>query len=311
MIDGTRSWIKIESGGVQIDDNIVWSGSHEFEQPITCAGTSTFDSLLVTNGLDFTFGPLTLNSSKVRFGTFPTEYTLPSIPGEIGDALTISDVTVEGTGIPYATLSWQSSEGNFLGLTDTPEEYTGAAGKLVAVNGTADGLEFVDLGNTYEENLGNPTVSGYILSSDTSGNRSWIEMSGGSGSSSFIDLDDVPSDYSNQGQFTVKVNSATTALEFKKESFYKEDTYSHEFLNMDVYVFLDEEVGSSWEVFAVSDTYWARAWLKVNSGSLTFLQNESSDPEFTLSNPGFNRSLQINYNVVSDITIKFGFHRRT
>lgn len=49
------------------------------------------------------------------------------------------------TGGAAANPAWTSVATTFLGLTDTPVNYTGAAGKLVAVNSTPDGLEFVDL----------------------------------------------------------------------------------------------------------------------------------------------------------------------
>lgn len=44
-----------------------------------------------------------------------------------------------------ADLSWASVATTFLGLGDTPSSYTGHGGKLVAVNSTPDGLEFLDL----------------------------------------------------------------------------------------------------------------------------------------------------------------------
>jgi len=34
--------------------------------------------------------------------------------------------------------------GSFLNLPDTPATYTGQAGKIVAVNSAANGLEFID-----------------------------------------------------------------------------------------------------------------------------------------------------------------------
>lgn len=64
-----------------------------------------------------------------------------------------------------------------------------------------------------EPDLGNPAIDGYVLSSDTAGNRSWIEMAAG-GSSTFLDLTDTPADYTGQAGKIVLVNGTEDALEF-------------------------------------------------------------------------------------------------
>lgn len=67
-----------------------------------------------------------------------------------------------------------------------------------------------------EDSLGNPTVNGYVLSSDTSGNRLWVPQSGGGGggSSSFVGLTDTPSTFFGQNLFGLRVNNNADAVEF-------------------------------------------------------------------------------------------------
>jgi len=103
----------------------------------------------------------------------------------IGDAIdaagTINAVLVidMGAGWPSnelaAGVAWDESH-TFLSLTDTPNSYSGAGTKLVAVNSGATALEFV--------------------------------------SRTFIGLTDVPSSFSGAGSKLVMVNSGASALEF-------------------------------------------------------------------------------------------------
>ena len=103
----------------------------------------------------------------------------------IGDAIdaagTIDAVLVidMGAGWPSnelaAGVSWDEFH-TFLSLTDTPNSYSGAGTKLVAVNSGATALEFV--------------------------------------SRTFIGLTDVPSSFSGAGSKLVMVNSGASALEF-------------------------------------------------------------------------------------------------
>ena len=67
----------------------------------------------------------------------------------------------------------------FTGLSDSPTNYTGSAGKTLKVNSAGDAIEFVDV------------------------------------TTSFVGLTDTPSSLSGQGGKTVKVNSGGTALEFE------------------------------------------------------------------------------------------------
>lgn len=77
------------------------------------------------------------------------------------------------------------SVSTFPDLNDTPANYTGAAGKVVAVNAGETALEFVTASSVNE----------------------------------FTDLDDTPSSLSGQGLKAVRVNSGETALEFASPTF--------------------------------------------------------------------------------------------
>jgi len=69
-----------------------------------------------------------------------------------------------------------------------------------------------------ENVLGNPSANGYVLSSDTSGNRSWIPMTGGGCAATFLDLTDVPDNYTGSGGMYVKVNQSENGLVFEEGS---------------------------------------------------------------------------------------------
>lgn len=85
---------------------------------------------------------------------------------DLGD---LGDVDTTGAAmndyLVFNGASWVPSASSpafsFLGASDTPSDYGGQAGKLVAVNGTEDGLEFIDAGG-----VGGGGGSGYVLGSD-------------------------------------------------------------------------------------------------------------------------------------------------
>jgi len=81
------------------------------------------------------------------------------------------------------------SDTEFIALKDTPSDYTGNKGKIVAVKDTEDGVEFID------------PPSG-----------------GDGGASNFTDLNDTPSDYNNSANKFVKVNADANGLEFVDEA---------------------------------------------------------------------------------------------
>ena len=66
-----------------------------------------------------------------------------------------------------------------------------------------------------EDSLGNPTVTGYVLSSTIAGTRSWVPQSGGGGgATNFTELEDTPDTYFSSGLLGLRVNAAATAIEF-------------------------------------------------------------------------------------------------
>ena len=81
------------------------------------------------------------------------------------------------------------SDTEFTALKDTPSDYTGNKGKIVAVKDTEDGVEFID------------PPSG-----------------GDGGASNFTDLNDTPSNYNDSANKFVKVNADANGLEFVDET---------------------------------------------------------------------------------------------
>jgi hypothetical protein len=106
--------------------------------------------------------------------------------------------------------------GSFEGLDDTPADYAGAAGKLVAVNGTEDGLEFVDAPSGSFEGL-DDTPADYA---DAAGKL--VAVNSTEDGLEFVDppagsfdaLDDTPADYTGAAGKIVAVNGTENGLEF-------------------------------------------------------------------------------------------------
>ena len=57
---------------------------------------------------------------------------------------------------------------------------SGRVAKVDSANVSVDRYQFIGLSET-EPDLGLPAVSGYVLSSDTSGNRIWVDSASASG----------------------------------------------------------------------------------------------------------------------------------
>lgn len=123
---------------------------------------------------------------------------------------------------PYwAVYGNYTSLGDFVDLLDVPSAYApGDAGKLVAVNGSEDGLEFIaaaagvedftDLSDVPSDYTGE---AGKIVA--VKGSEDGLEfIAAAVGVEDFTDLGDVPSSYTGASLQAVRVNAGETALEF-------------------------------------------------------------------------------------------------
>lgn len=93
--------------------------------------------------------------------------------------LTLTTLTLADAQIGWGKLSKAGS--SFLDIADTPANYTGAANKLVAVNGAGNALEFI---------------------------------TAAAGITTFTGLSDTPANYTSAANKLVRVNAGATALEF-------------------------------------------------------------------------------------------------
>jgi hypothetical protein len=113
---------------------------------------------------------------------------------------------------------------SFVGLTDTPASYVGAAGAFVAVNASADGLAFIGSGaNQGEIMYFNGTAwtalavgtAGQVLTTNgAAANPSWEDTAG-----TFVGLTDTPADYTGVAGYRLRVNSTPDGVEFIDDSF--------------------------------------------------------------------------------------------
>lgn len=168
-LPNTRRWFAVENlGSASITFEITGSSGLTLDLPSGKIG------LAVSDGVDL-------------------RYVVPDPTGGLGLLTDLSDVT----GVPTdgQLLRWFAAESTwkpwtlsmpFIDLSDAPSSYNAAAGKLVGVNATGDGLEFV---------------------------------SSAANVNSFVDLDDTPSSYSSAAGLTVKVNSVGTGLVFAAPRF--------------------------------------------------------------------------------------------
>ncbi len=103
------------------------------------------------------------------------------------------------TGGAGANVSWAAAAATFLGLSDTPANYTGSAGKIAAVNSTPNALEFKTLSELLDAAFSStqgsilyrgastwaalaPGTSGqYLKTNGAAANPSWATVSGGGG----------------------------------------------------------------------------------------------------------------------------------
>lgn len=136
---------------------------------------SSLADLATKSASDIDSGSLAAARMTVMVGDSGSGGTQGAVPApSAGDAAAGKFLKADAT--------WEALSATFLGLSDVdPSTYTSQSGKLVAVNGTEDGLEFV---------------------------------TAAAGVTDFTDLGDVPSSYTSQSLKVVRVNSGETALEF-------------------------------------------------------------------------------------------------
>ena len=144
---------------------------------------------------------------RQSFVTLPD--ALPTSPDQV-----IANNNVPGDNETRLTTKWSTAAGggatSFVGLNDTPANYTGQAGKGVAVTAGEDGLEFVDEGTFIglSDTPSSYSAPYYILQSDFLGTSlEWIL-------NEFIGKADTPADYTGAAGLFCKVNVGENGLEF-------------------------------------------------------------------------------------------------
>jgi len=114
-----------------------------------------------------------------------------------------------------------SSAMSFVQLTDAPDDYVGNANKLVAVNATADGLEFITGGgaDTFLDLTDTPATftgqAGKVVAVNV-GESALEFVDAGAGVDTFLGLTDTPANYPVNTAQVVTVNWAGSELEFSE-----------------------------------------------------------------------------------------------
>jgi len=184
--------VQIISGNGMNFSTILGSGVITLGTPSSITLSST--NSLTTTSHTHVFAPGGLVSQYITGAG--TLVTFPTITPVSPSALTKTDdvnVTLTLGGTPATSLL--QSVSLTLGWVGTLADSRIASAstwnaKQAALSGTGfvkstAGVISYDT-STYEPALGNPTVTGYILSSTTTGIRSWIEMTGGGGSGDML-----------------------------------------------------------------------------------------------------------------------------
>ena len=207
LLSDLATYFTANIAGVQIVSGNGMDFSTISGSGIVTLGTPSSVTLSSTNSLTTTshthvFAPGGLVSQYITGAG--TLVTFPIIPTVSPSALTKTDdvnVTLTLGGTPATSLL--QSVSLTLGWVGTLADVRIASAstwnaKQAALSGTGfvkstAGVISYDT-STYEPALGNPTVSGYILSSNTSGDRSWIEMTGGGGGDMLKSVYDINDD---------------------------------------------------------------------------------------------------------------------
>lgn len=171
-------------------------------------GTTTETGNLILKGGDgstVTGGDVVIsggaNGGTVRIDTVATD---------ISDASAADTISTVG----YVRDKIAEIDTSFIAADDTPVAY-GTAGQYVVINGTADGLEFIDLpefSTTFEELTDTPvgygTAGQLVAVNSTTDGLEYIDLV-----TTFIDGTDTPAVYGTAGQYVV-INSTADGLEF-------------------------------------------------------------------------------------------------
>ena len=180
--------------------------------------------------------------------TFSEAFTMPT-----GDGSSNQFLKTDGAGnVAWSNVSDGDVSAAFVGLTDTPANFTSSANKIVSVNSAANALEFFDTGHFIGANetgnlvgqhmtghfadaftglkdvstgvdglpAGGYGTAGQLVVVNKHGNGliysgyAAIDAAGGSAPTSFTDLNDVDNNYAGDAGKVVVVNSSANGLEF-------------------------------------------------------------------------------------------------
>lgn len=173
-------------------------------------------------GLDLTGTVFSLDASAFDLSDFPAD---PDADRYLFWNDTTGAITwAEGSGSGVTT---------FVGLTDTPLNYTGYAGYFPKVNAGATALEFAELTEADISDFGtyltditsesfadlsdipaHPGVAAKMLETTVDGYQYIDTPSGGAGATAFTGLTDTPANYTDAAGKFVKVNSTPDGLEY-------------------------------------------------------------------------------------------------
>lgn len=102
---------------------------------------------------------------------------------------------------------------NFLGLSDSPSDYTGQGTKKVKVNSAANALEFIS--DSFISMIDTPanytSAASKKVKVNSGGNA--LEFA----NDTFLTINDTPSDYTSKAGFLVKVNSTANGIAFESD----------------------------------------------------------------------------------------------
>jgi hypothetical protein len=178
-------------------------------------GYSTFANYFVkvnSSGTGLVFEPSSL--PVINFNQ------LADVPNNYSShASKIVRVKSDESGLEFYTLPALGST-TFAGLTDTPASYNLHAGKTIRVKNDESGLEFFMLPTIptrltdFVDFPGSYTASKYLRVNTTGTGVEQVDLPNFSYVRSFIELNDVPNNYTGNSSKYLRVNTTGTALEF-------------------------------------------------------------------------------------------------